>query len=224
MPRAARIVVPGVPYHITQRGNRREDVFFCDGDRNLYLKLLLLYSRNNGLAVKGYCLMTNHVHLVAVPERETSLCDVFKPVHVCYAQHVNRARRLTGHVWQGRFYSCPLDDAHYIRAMRYVERNPVRARMAEHAVDYPWSSAAGHCGLRQDVFAPDAEFLAETAGDWRTFLSEDGDAGEVERLRAHTRTGKPLGGVTFLTLLETHLKRPVRSRPRGRPRKETGER
>ena len=220
MPRAARIVVPGIPYHITQRGNRREDVFFCDGDRDLYLKLLLQYSRKHGLAVKGYCLMTNHVHLVAVPERESSLRDVFKPVHVCYAQHVNRTRRLTGHVWQGRFYSCPLDDAHYVQAMRYVERNPVRAGMVGRAVDYPWSSAAGHCGLRQDVFAPETEFLAETAGDWQAYLSEDGDAAEMERLRAHTRTGTPLGGVTFLNLLETYLKRPVRPRGRGRPRKE----
>ena len=110
MPRAARIVVPGIPYHITQRGNRREDVFFCDGDRNVCLKLLLEYARKHGLAVKGYCLMTNHVHVVAVPERESTLGDVFKPVHLRYAQHVNWSQGITGRLWQGRFWEtrdCP---------------------------------------------------------------------------------------------------------------------
>ena len=105
MPRIARIVVPGIPYHITQRGNRRADVFFSDEDRNIYLKLLLEYAGKHGLAVKGYCLMTNHVHIVAVPARENTLCDVFKPVHLRYAQHVNWSQGITGHLWQGRFFS-----------------------------------------------------------------------------------------------------------------------
>ena len=214
------MVAPGVPYHITQRGNRREDVFFCEGDRTLYLKLLVEYGRKHGLAVKGYCLMTNHIHLVAVPERETSLCDVLKPVHLRYAQHVNWTRGLTGHVWQGRFFSCALDEAHYIAALRYVERNPVRAGLVEQAEDYPWSSAAGHCGLREDLFAPEAELLAEAAGDWRTFLKEAGEDADADRLRLHTRTGRPLGGTLFLTLLEAYLKRPVRPRRPGRKRKE----
>jgi len=214
------MVVPGIPCHITQRGNRREDVFFCDDDRNLHLKPLLEYGRKHGLTVKGYCLMTNHLHLVAVPETEKSLCDVFKPVHLRYAQHVNWTRGITGHVWQGRFFSCALDDAHYIQALRYVERNPVRAGMVDRAEDYPWSSAAGHCGMREDVFAADREGLTEQVGDWRTFLAEQDNPEETEQLRLHTRTGRPLGGIMFLNLLETVLNRTVRPRKAGRPRKE----
>jgi putative transposase len=214
------MVVPGVPYHITQRGNRREEVFFSEADRTLYLKLLLEYGHKHGLAVKGYCLMTNHVHLVAVPERESTLCDVFKPVHLRYAQHVNWTRGVTGHVWQGRFFSCALDDSHYIQALRYVERNPVRAGLVDSAEAYSWSSAAGHCGLRQDVFAADTEGLTEQVGDWRAFLGEQENPEEMEQLRLHTRTGRPLGGVMFLNLLETLLNRTVRLCQAGRPRKE----
>ena len=221
MPRASRIVVPGIPYHIIQRGNRRENVFFSDGDRNLYLKLLLEYSRSHGLAVKGYCLMMNHIHLVAVPERGRTLCDVFKPVHLRYAQHVNWTQGITGHVWQGRFFSCALDDDHYLRALRYVECNPVRAGLVDKAQDYPWSSAAAHCGLRADVLAADtAELNEQVGGDWRAFLEESDTPEETDRLRLHTRTGRPLGGIMFLNLLESVLNRTVRPRKPGRPRKE----
>ena len=221
MPRVARIVVPGIPYHITQRGNRREDVFFCDGDRNVYLKLLLEYARKHGLAVKGYCLMTNHLHVVAVPERESTLGEVFKPVHLRYAQHVNWSQGITGRLWQGRFFSCALDDAHYLKALRYVERNPVRAGLVVRAADYPWSSAAAHCGLRDDVLAGDIAELAEQVGSWRDYLEDEGLPDETEQLRQHTRTGRPLGGTMFLNLIETMLNRPVRPRKAGRPRKES---
>ena len=214
MPRIARIVVPEIPYHIVQRGNRREVVFFFEEDRNYYLKLLLLYSRQHGLHVKGYCLMTNHVHLVAVPDKESTLCDVLKPVHLRYAQHVNWTHGVTGHVWQGRFFSCGLDDAHYVQALRYVERNPVRAGLVRRAEDYPWSSAAGHCGLREDVLAPDTGLLTEKMGDWRAFLAEGELGEETNQLRMHTRTGRPLGGEMFLNLLETLLNRTVRPKPK----------
>ena len=107
--------------------------------------------------------------------------------------------------------------------MRYVERNPVRAALASRAEEYPWSSAAGHCGLRDDVFAPESELLAETTGNWRAFLSEEEKTDDIECLRLHTRTGRPLGGMMFLNLLETFLKRPVRPRRPGRPRKQRPE-
>lgn len=219
MPRVARIVIPDVPYHITQRGNRREKVFFSDGDHNLYLKLLSLYGGQHGLTVKGYCLMTNHLHLAAVPEKADALCKVFKPVHLRYAQHVNAAHGFTGHVWQGRFFSCALDEAHYIRALRYVERNPVRAGMVERAEEYPWSSAAGHCGLCSDVFAPDAAWLTQITGDWRMFLAQEDLEEETNALRRHTRTGRPLGDETFLQHLESILHRSLRPKRGGRPRK-----
>lgn len=211
--------MPGIPYHITQRGNRREDVFISESDCNLYIKLLLAYSRENGLAIKGYCLMANHVHLVAVPSAEDTFCKVFKPLHMRYAQYLNRRLGVSGRVWQGRYFSCALDEAHYFRALRYVERNPVRAGMAERAEDYPWSSARGHCGLRCDVFAPDAESLSQTVGDWRVFLAECDLDHETEQLRRHTSTGRPLGDASFLNRLESLLRRSVRPKRAGRPRK-----
>jgi len=109
--------------------------------------------------------MTNHLHLVAVAGAKGTFCNVFKPLHMRYAQYLNRRQGVRGRVWQGRYFSCTLDDTHYFRALRYVENNPVRAGMVERPEDYPRSSAAGHCGLRSDVFAPDAQSLSQTVGD-----------------------------------------------------------
>jgi putative transposase len=124
MPRLSRTVFPGVAHHITQRGNRREQVFFDDDDRQTYLDWLAHYSRRFDVEVLGYCLMTNHVHLVVMPGSEDGLHRMLKPLHMRYAQRVNRARGWTGHLWQGRFFSSPLDEAYLWAALRYVERNP----------------------------------------------------------------------------------------------------
>ena len=146
----ARVVVPGLPHQLTQRGNRREDVFFGDADRQRYLQLLIEYSDKHGLVTLAYCLMTNHVHFVSVPARADSLARVFKPVDLRYAQHINWTQGISGRLWQGRFFSCPLDDEHLWAAIRYVERNPVRARLVRKPEDYPWSRAQAHCGMRGD--------------------------------------------------------------------------
>lgn len=127
MSRIARIVVPGFAHHVTQRGNRRADVFETDDDRHAYLRFLKQYADKHGLAVWAFCLMTNHVHLVVVPEREDSLAKALRDAHTVYAMRFNTRTRLSGHVWQGRFYSCPMDESHLWAAVRYVERNPVRA-------------------------------------------------------------------------------------------------
>ena len=193
MPRGRRIIFPGVPHHVTQRGNRREQVFFCDADRTAYLAWLHEYTRDHGVAVLAYCLMPNHVHLVAVPSDEDALHRVLRPLHTRYAQRVNRAFGWQGHVWQGRFFASALDEAHLWAAIRYVERNPVRARLVESAEDYPWSSASSHCGL------------------WRDPLLS------VETLRQHAARGLPCGSDTFIDGLEARSGRSLRSRPRGRP-------
>lgn len=146
MSRVARIVVPGFAHHVTQRGNRRADVFETDEDRHAYLRFLTQYADKHGLSVWAYCLMTNHVHLVVVPEREDSLAKALRDAHTVYAMRFNTRTRLSGHVWQGRFYSCPMDETHLWTAVRYVERNPVRAGLVSRAEDYPWSSAPAHCG------------------------------------------------------------------------------
>jgi len=219
MPRIARIVVPDVPYHVTQRGNRQGDVFWNDEDRRVYLGLLQQYAEAHGLAIQAYCLMTNHVHLVVVPSTEQALAGALKPVHLRYTQHVNRAQGLTGRLWQGRFFSCALDEPHFWAAVRYVEQNPVRAGLVERAQDYPWSSAAAHCGIRPDPLVPDAAARAATIGDWPAWLREDEDDTLANTLRCHTRTGHPLGDEAFLTHLETLLGRTVRPKKAGRPRK-----
>ena len=167
MSRVARVVVPGFPHHVTQRGNRGADVFEVDDDRRAYLRFLKQYADRHGLAVWAYCLMTNHIHLVVVPEREDSLGPALRDAHTVYALYFNTRTELSGHVWQGRFHSCPMDESHLWAAVRYVERNPVRAGLAERAEKYPWSSAAAHCRLRHDALLSQ-DFPHEGAiNDWR---------------------------------------------------------
>ncbi len=224
MPRMARVVIPGCPHHVTQRGNRGEDVFFTEGDRVRYLDLLGEYAEKHGLAIQAYCLMANHVHLVAVPRTEASLATALKPVHMRYAQHVNWTQHIGGRLWQGRFFSCPLDEEHLWAAVRYVERNPVRAGMVERAEDYRWSSAAAHCGLRADAVVSDpCEPTARlTPTQWQQWLREPWEA-EPEmtaRLRHCTRTGRPAGGAGFIARLEALVGRVLRPKKGGRPRKQ----
>lgn len=224
MPRRARVVIAGCPHHVTQRGNRRQDVFFTDADRQRYLALLLEYSGTYGLAVEAYCLMANHVHLVAVPRTQAALAGALKPLHMRYAQHVNRAQGLSGRLWQGRFYSCPLDELHLWTAVRYVERNPVRAGLTARAEDWPWSSAGGHCGLRADPLTGDPCGLHQQVPpeSWSAWLAEPWEEEELERLdriRSGTFTGRPAGGQAFLDRLEALVGRLLRPRKRGRPPK-----
>jgi len=217
----ARVVAPGVPHHITQRGNRRENIFFVRSDYRRYLRLLGEYAPERGLEILAYCLMPNHVHIVAVPADEGSLASVLKPVHLRYAQHVNRARECPGRVWQGRYYSCPLDPAHTAAAVRYVECNPVRAGLESRAANYEWSSAAAHVGLRRDrLLAPDVEKWVSVA-DWTDWLGELEAEDLVSRLRLHTRTGRPLGADGFVERLETESGRRLHAFRAGRPRGRT---
>jgi len=135
MPRHARIVIPGLSHHITQRGNNRQDVFFVDDDRVAYLDLLREQCLKHRVRVLGYCLMTNHIHLIATPAHEDSLNLAIGRTHFLYTQLINRLHDRSGHLWQGRFHSCLMDGAYTLAAMRYVERNPVRAKMTR----APWT-------------------------------------------------------------------------------------
>ena len=221
MPRRARVVIPGVYHHATQRGNDRQDVFFTDDDRQAYLAQLGRQCRKHRLQVHGYCLMTNHVHLIVIPEELTSLANALGRAHWQYAQIINELHGRSGHLWTGRFYSFPLDRPHFIRAMRYVERNPVRAGIVKRAWEYPWSSAPAHLG------EPDASGLLRLAEweearadlDWRDVLTEPMDERELKRYRRHLSTGRPLGSDRFIAKLETVLGRRLRPLRPGRPRK-----
>ena len=146
MSRFARVVMADVAHHITQRGNARQVILSSEADRATYLELLSHYSKLHGLALLGYCLMSNHVHLVAVPGAAEALGQALKHTHGRYASYWNARNSSSGHVWQGRFYSCPLDEIHLWRALRYVEMNPVRAGIVPEATQWRWSSAAPHCG------------------------------------------------------------------------------
>ena len=150
MPRLARTVCARVPHHITQRGNRREEVFFTDDDRHAYLAWLKDYAEKYEVHILAYCLMTNHMHLIAVPASEDGLEKVLKPLHMRYAQRVNRTRGWKGHLWQGRYISSALDEDYLWAAVGYVERNPVRARLVRKAENYRLSSASAHCGIKPD--------------------------------------------------------------------------
>ena len=223
MPRLSRSVFAGVPHHVTQRGNRREDVFFTDDDRAAYLLWLKEYSATHGVEILAYCLMTNHIHVVAVPATDDGLQRVFKPLHMRYAQHINRARGWKGHLWQGRYFSSPLDDAYLWAAVRYVERNPVRAGMVRNAEAYRWSSAATHCGKRQDeLLNPDAGWGKQFSAieDWSTWLAEGDETEELHILRRNAEKGLPCGADSFVQALEVLAGRVLGFRPQGRPRRE----
>lgn len=222
MPRLARPVFSGVPHHITQRGNRREDVFFTDADRAAYLAWLADYCARYKVGILAYCLMTNHMHVVAVPASKDGLEKVFRPLHTRYAQRVNRAKKWKGHLWQGRFFSSALDETYLWAAIRYVERNPVRARMVRSAENYRWSSAAAHCGLKEDpVLATDREWLSQvkSMGGWSAWLAEGDRPEQLEVLRQYVERGLPCGAEGFIRKLERRAGQLLRARPRGRPKK-----
>lgn len=226
MPRVARIVIPGMPHHVTQRGNNRQDVFFVDDDRRVYLELLKKQSVEHGLRVLGYCLMTNHVHLVVVPREEQSLARAVGRTHFLYTQYINRMHGRSGHLWQNRFYSCSLDEVHLWRALVYVERNPVRARMVRLAWRWAWSSAVLHCGEPDQSGVTDfvdlREFREEwKAAKWSAELRKSEDDETVAQLRLSTHTGRPLVTDRLLAKLETRLGRRLRPLPVGRPSKRT---
>lgn len=221
MARVGRITVPGTPHHITQRGNNRQDVFFVDDDRRAYLGLLARQAPAHGLVVVGYCLMTDHVHLVVVPQRADSLAKALGRTHFLYTQYVNRLYGRSGHLWQGRFSSCALDEEYGWAALCYVERNPERAGAVRYPWRYQWSSAAAHCALGEahEVLDLESWRTAWTPESWRARLRRPEDEAAVRAIRAHVCTGWPLGSDASLSQIELALGRRVRALPVGRPKK-----
>jgi putative transposase len=223
MPRIARLVIPHLSHHVTQRGNNRQDVFLVDDDRRTYLALLKDRCDEAAVRVLGYCLMTNHVHLIIVPPNEASLAAAIGRTHWLYTQYVNRLHGRSGHLWQNRFFSCALDEPHLWTALRYIERNPLRTGATRAAWNYPWSSAAAHAGTRVD-----ASGLLDLIGwrkewpprRWRAQLAQPLEEGETGAIRRHLHAGRPLATDRFLAKLETKLGRRLRPRPVGRPRRE----
>ena len=222
MARFARVIVPGYPYHITHRGNRREDVFFKAADRDVYRAWLRRYADEFGLEIWAYCLMSNHVHLIAVPRRADSLARAIGRTHMRYARRTNRLREWSGHLWANRFFSTPLDESHLWQAVKYVELNPVRAGMAARAEDYAWSSARAHAlGEPDGLLSQGRPFPAPgLVGDWSAWLATGLSEESVKGLRYATATGRPCGGEPFVSMFEGLLGRLLRPLKRGRKKKE----
>ncbi|TFG91371.1 MAG: transposase [Syntrophobacterales bacterium] len=217
MPRISRAIAVGYPHHITQRGNYRQTVFKEAEEYARYLELLTQYSRRHELEIWAYCLMPNHVHIVGVPRAEDSLSSVFRTVHMLYSTYCNRKADAVGHLWQGRYYSCALDERHVYAAVRYVELNPVRAELVANAQDYPWSSAKSHASGIADRVLSGRCFLEETIPNWKEYLFEPRDTEAQTSLIKSTRTGRPCGENDFVTQLENLLGRRFATLPSGRP-------
>jgi putative transposase len=219
MARHARVVVPGAPHHVTQRGNRRQKTFFQEADYLAYLRFAGEAFAEAGVEVWAYCLMPNHVHLIAAPRRPEALAQAVGATHVRYTRLINRRERWTGYLWQGRFASFPMDEDYLRQCARYVGLNPVRAGLAERAIDWPWSSVRAHVEGRSDpllTLRPLAERLGPALP---RFFDVDVEEEAARVLRRATSTGCPLGAGAWVKALEAATGQSLIDRPPGRPRK-----
>ena len=217
MPRQARVVIPGVPHHVTQRGNRRQQTFFSDADYLAYLHLAAEAFGEAGVEVWAYCLMPNHIHLIAVPPSPGALAGAVGTTHLRYTRRINLRERWTGYLWQGRFASFPMDEEYLMTCARYVGLNPVRAGLAARAIDWPWSSVRGHVEGRFDPLLT-REPLCERLGQQAAgFLAVGVEAEAQRKMRGAALTGRPLGAAAWVKALEATTGRALSDPPRGRP-------
>jgi putative transposase len=182
-----------MPHHIVQRGNRQQPVFFCDADRFAYLKVLRERCAVTGARCLAYCLMDNHIHLILVPLDNDGLRTTLAPLHTRFANRINRMQGWSGHLFEGRYWSYPMDDAHLMQAVRYVENNPVKAGLVKRAEDWRWSSAAAHVGGTDDGLT-DMAALSPHVSNWRAYLADGVNAADRDDvIEQAMRTGRPLG-------------------------------
>ncbi len=221
MTRLARVVVPGLPHHVTQRGNRGLETFLREEDYATYRGLLAERAAEAGVEIWAYCLMPNHVHLIMAPPDADGLRAALGETHRRYTKHINQREGWQGHLWQERFHSYPMDEAHLLAAARYIERNPVSAGLAKDPADWRWSSADAHLAGTDDALVTVAPML-DLVSDWRAFVDQE-TAPEIQnRIELHTRTGRPLGDDAFIKSLESKLGRTLQRKSPGRPRKKAG--
>jgi len=222
MARLSRVVIPGIPHHVTQRGNGRGRTFFEEADYALYLDLLAEAAERARAEVWAYCLMPNHVHIVLTPSDEDGLWRTFGELHRRYTGFINARRRTTGHLWQGRYGSVAMDEPHFVTALRYVALNPVRARLVERAEDWHWSSTRAHLAGADDHVVKVAPAL-ERVGDFAAFLGEEFDeALTYAALRRAESVGRPIGSPEWLTDMEARIGRTLVPKPRGPAKRRDG--
>ena len=219
MARISRIVAVEYPHHITQRGVRSMDIFKNDSDRNTYLQFIKEETQRSQIDVHAWCLMTNHVHFVAIPHHESSFARGFGEAHKRYTRMKNFREGVRGYLFQGRFGSCVLDERHLLAAVRYVENNPVVAGIVKNAWEYPWSSAAYHVGnIEDDVLVKDRS-LYGLVNDWRLYLGQE-ENDIFNTIRKATRTGRPAGDNDFTIAIENRTGRVLRQAKSGRKKKQ----
>ena len=219
MPRLARVVIPGVAHHVTQRGNRRQPVFFSDDDYKLYRDLAAEGCNRGGVEVLAWCLMPNHVHLLVVPGDADALRRALAETHRRYTAAINKREGWQGHLWQERFHSFPLDDAHLAAVVRYVELNPVRARLVKTPEAWRWSSVATRLnGQKDGLVARKAPPPLGVRGSWTEFLAQGLADSVAEAIRRHETTGRPLGSEAFVKRLEANSGRVLTVKHPGRPK------
>ncbi len=216
MPRMARLVVPGYPHHVTQRGNRRLETFFRDDDYRYYIRLLSEFSSKSGTQIWAYCLMPNHVHLVLVPSTEDGLRATLGETHRRYTRHINEREDWRGHLWQERFHSFVMDEEYLLATARYVERNPVSAGLCSRPEQWPWSSARAHLSGSDDDLVKVNPML-ERVDDWQAYLADDRCMrNQYEAIQLANRTGRPLGDEGFIAHMEDISGRMLRPHKPGR--------
>jgi len=218
MPRIARIIGTDYPHHIVQRGNNRQTIFFDDADRELYLRLLIKYTKECLCRISSYCMMKNHTHLLLIPEKTQSLARMMQKLSLTFTQHINKKYDRTGRLWECRFYSSIIDKESYLMSVcRYIERNPVRAKIIEDPIEYKWSSA--RYILSEDA----AEWLQPAWTDYykkdeyMKFLNEQESEEGIGKIESSLFKGVPLGTVKFVNKISEELGISLGTRPRGRP-------
>lgn len=209
MPRKGRIVVPGLPHHVTQRGNYKQKVFETNNDYRKYLFLMKERANRYEVEIISYCLMFNHVHFIVVPKNQDSMSKLFRDVHAFYSRYKNNFKDRKGHLWQGRYYSCVMSDTHLYQTIRYVEMNPVRAKIVDDPADYIWSSVRGHLGIEKVpiIRTKDIRFYGEKLNKSKSWLSYlmDQDEESTKEIRKITKKGSIYGNKDFVASLEKEL-------------------
>jgi putative transposase len=216
MGRVGRVVIEGIPHHIVQRGSRRQQAFFSDSDYGFYINIMRKRCRLHEVEIWAYCLMPNHIHLIAVPRKPKELSRAIGEAHRYYALKVNDRQEWAGHLWQERFSSYPMDESYLLTAARYIERNPVVAGLTGSPEAWRWSSARAHLAGRDDALVTVAPLL-NLVSNWRAFLREVSQ--DTHIYQTHERTGLPMGDRSFLKRCEQAVGRPLNhGKPGPKPR------
>lgn len=216
------MVVSGIPHHITQSGNRSQNTFFIEDDYREYLYLMSESCHLHGVEIWAYCLMCNHVHMIAVPEGPASLRSAIGEAHRRYTRTINLRNNWRGHLWQERFSSFPVNETYLLAAAHYVEMNPVRAQITSDPFSYPWSSAGSHA-LGQDDELVRVKPLLDLVPNWQAFLLEGLEEKEYPKIRQHGRTGRPLGDENFIKKVENVCNRALCKMKPGPKKKNQGD-